>query len=226
MAKFVILILVTFLFVSVLSQDPADGWLGYAAGTYQPGQVITYVEAKWKVGQNPSVGGAFFSPWFGIEASDNLNLIQPVNPWTGDEWMIYNEYFQWDPENNIDSDSHVVQPGDTLFGSVTFNPNDNSYTMSHTDLNDGWTVNTTIPIQQDDNGNYKNYTIIYFVMEKVWNCNQYPPDGQVTFFDIKVEYNNAQVTPKWQTSYVDDVCNCRAHIVDDSTIQITWDTSL
>jgi hypothetical protein len=51
---------------------------------------ITYVEAKWRCGDNPARGDAFFSPWFGIETSDNLNLIQPVNPWTGDQWEIYN----------------------------------------------------------------------------------------------------------------------------------------
>lgn len=34
---------------------------------------------------------------FGIDASDNLNLLQPVNPWMGNEWLIYNEYYQWQP---------------------------------------------------------------------------------------------------------------------------------
>ena len=80
----------------VRAQDPADGWLGYATGVNPSGEGrITYMSAQWTVGQNPAVGGAFFSPWFGIEASDNLNLIQPVNPWVGDSWQIYNEYFQW-----------------------------------------------------------------------------------------------------------------------------------
>jgi hypothetical protein len=62
------------------------------------------MEAYWKVGQDPVESGAFFSPWFGIEASDNLNLIQPVNPWMGDSWAMYNEYYQWSPTNNINSD--------------------------------------------------------------------------------------------------------------------------
>jgi len=31
-------------------------------------------------------------------------------------------------------------------------------------------------------------------------------------------------TPKWTTSYVDNVCNCRAHILNSTTIQITWAT--
>ena len=41
------------------------------------------MEAKWVVLDKPKIPGAFYSPWFGIESSDNLNLIQPVNPWSG-----------------------------------------------------------------------------------------------------------------------------------------------
>ncbi len=39
-------------------------------------RIITFMEARWKVPSNPARGGAFYSPWFGIESSDNLNLIQ------------------------------------------------------------------------------------------------------------------------------------------------------
>jgi len=211
-------------FALVAAQDPADGWLGYAMATYPEGR-ITYMEAKWKVGQNPTVGGAFFSPWFGIEASDNLNLIQPVNPWVGDSWQIYNEYFQWEPEYNYNSDSNQVNPGDILFGSVTYTPQNQSYTIYHSDMTTGWSVTSSIGIQQDDSGNYKNYTIAYVVYEKDADCDQYPPDGQVTFYDIKIEYDGSAVTPVWTTGYVDDVCNNRAQIVDDATVKITWDTS-
>lgn len=71
----------------IVAQDPAEGWLGYAKATYPQG-IITYIEAKWRVPDDPADGGAFFSPWFGIEASDNLNLIQPVNPWVGEYKML------------------------------------------------------------------------------------------------------------------------------------------
>jgi len=219
-----IAVAVVFIASGVLAQDPAGGWLGYATGVSPTGQGrITYMEAKWTVGQNPVVGGAFFSPWFGIEASDNLNLIQPVNPWVGDSWQIYNEYFQWQPENNIDSDSNTVNPGDVLFGSVTYIPENNTYTIYHSDLNSGWSVSTSIPIQVDPNtGVYKNYTIAYIVYEKDADCNQYPPDGQVTFPDIRIDYDNTPTTPSWTTGFVDDVCNNRAKIVNPQTVQITW----
>ncbi len=80
--------------------------------------------------------------------------------------MIYNEYFQWQPENNIDSKQHPVNAGDVLFGSVTYVAENNTYTMYHSDLNDGWEVYTSIPIQKKG-GSYKSYTIAYFVFEKV-----------------------------------------------------------
>jgi len=213
------------LVVGIASQDPAQGWLGYAEATY-PAGILTYIEAKWTVPENPTVGGAFFSPWFGIETSDNMNLVQPVNPWVFDHWEIYNEYFQWDPENNIDSANHVVQAGDILFGSVTYNAATASYTMYHKDLTDGWSVSTNIPIQADpDTGVLKNYTIAYFVMEKSWDCNQYPANGEVTFYDIVIKYNGKQIKPLWTTSYVDDVCDCRASILSPSSLKISWSTS-
>lgn len=211
----------------VSAQDPADGWLGYATGVSPTGEgIITYMSAKWTVGQNPAVGGAFFSPWFGIEASDNLNLIQPVNPWVGDSWQIYNEYFQWSPEYNYDSDAQTVNPGDVLFGSVTYVPANNSYTIYHSDMTTGWEVYSSIPIQQDNSGNYKKYTIAYIVYEKPADCDQYPPDGQVTFSDITIQYDGQTVEPTWTTGIVDDVCNNRAKIVNSTTVQITWDTSM
>jgi hypothetical protein len=74
---------------------------------------------------------------------------------------------------------------------------------------------------------FLSHRTVYIVYEKTWNCNEYPPDGQVTFYDIKVEYDNvqvcdafltltAQVTPTWTTSYVDDNCNNRAHVLNRS----------
>jgi hypothetical protein len=89
----------------------------------------------------------------------------------------------------------------------------------------GWNVTTVIPVQQASDGSYKNYTIIYFVMEKVFPCIMYPPNDQVLFYDILVQYNNQTVTPTWSTSYYDDNCNCRAHIVNATSIQITWDST-
>merc|ERR1711916_217234 len=77
------------------------------------------------------------------------------------------------------------------------------------------------------NGNDKTFTIIYVVMEKVWSCSQYSPDGKTLFNVETIEFNNKPAIKdmKWTTSYVDDNCNGRAHIVSPKLIALTWDTS-
>lgn len=49
-----VLLLLAFV-ACVYSQDPADGWLGYAKAVYPAGKQITYVEAKWVVPDDPKV---------------------------------------------------------------------------------------------------------------------------------------------------------------------------
>jgi hypothetical protein len=49
-----------------------------------------------------------------------------------------------------------VNPGDELFGSITYVPASNSYDVYH-NSSDGWEVTTNIPIQKK-NGNFKNYS--------------------------------------------------------------------
>ena len=78
----VLVLIGVFSIASVTAQDPAGDWLAYALGTSPTGGIITYIEAKWYVPSDPAKNGAFYSPWFGIETSDNLNLVQPVNPWS------------------------------------------------------------------------------------------------------------------------------------------------
>ncbi|EDQ92848.1 uncharacterized protein MONBRDRAFT_35477 [Monosiga brevicollis MX1] len=210
------------------AQDPAEGWMGYAKGVSPRGTgVITHAEAKWKVLSKPNnAANAFYSPWFGIESSDNLNLIQPVNPWTGRAWQMYIEYFQWEPEHNENSQGHIVSPGDVLHGVIDLDQSSQTYIISHTNLNTGWNVKTQIPVQRKLSGEYKEYTILYFVFEKTFACHQYPAEEVVTFYDIAVQYDNQTVAPTWTTAYVDDNCNNRAHILNETTISITWDTSM
>ncbi len=88
-----------------------------------------------------------------------------------------------------------------------------------------WSVTTPIPMQKDSTGKYKTLSIPYFVYEKAAPCRDYPPDGKVTFSNIKMYCNNQLVAdPKWTTAYVDDVCDNRANVVDPQTIDITWNT--
>lgn len=73
-----------------LAQDPAQGWLAYSRVLPSTkGQRLTYISAKWKNLANARSSQSFYSPWFGIDTTDNLNLLQPVNPWFGSPpWVI------------------------------------------------------------------------------------------------------------------------------------------
>ena len=86
MLKFALL---TTLAGSAFGQDPAHGWMAYAVGAV-PEHVerITYMAMTWTVGASAPHSRAFYSPWFGMDPADNLNLIQPVNPWSGSSWSM------------------------------------------------------------------------------------------------------------------------------------------
>ena len=198
----------------------APGWLGYATAECPAGQTLTKMEGKWLVGATPKRSQSFYSPWFGIDASDNLNLLQPVNPWLGNQWVIYNEYFQWSPEHNQNSAQHVVKAGDQLYGAVTLDASKKSYAVFHNvSGSTTWDVTMDIPIQKG-----KTYTIAYVVYEKVAPCGDFPPDGKVTFTDVNVYCDDVLITPTWKTGFVEDVCNNRATIIDPHTVEITWNT--
>lgn len=208
--------------VAVFAQDPAPGWLSYATAKCPAGQRMTHFEGQWQVPSNPSPSFAFFSPWIGADTSDNLCLIQPVNPWLGNSWAAYTEYYQWSNSYNRNSASIGVNAGDTMHGVMSFNDGaEQSYTITQTDVTTGQSSSMTIPVQKE-NGKYKTYEIQYVVFEKVAQCNQYPPNGKVSFTNLIVKCNNVTVTPQWSTGVVDEVCDFKATVVSPSQIDITW----
>ena len=78
---------------------------------------------------------------------------------------------------NFNSEAHTVKAGDSLFGSITFNEANQSYTIYHKarealpsggcamprdpsvlalqDLTDGWSVSTNIGVEKAKGGGYK-----------------------------------------------------------------------
>lgn len=221
--KFLASLVIAAVFVS--AQDPAEGWMAYAVGK-MPSQYqrITHLEMQWVVNHDPSGGGsAFYSPWFGMDPADNLNLIQPVNPWLGNSWVGYTEYFQWSPEDNSNSNQINVKAGQTLHGVLDYDSSGDSYTLTQTVVETGSKSSQVVKCQ-----NGKKYTVPYVVYEKVWPCADYPPDGKVTFNNIKAECDGKDCTKdiQWAAKVKDDNCNMAAHISTDGSISITWDTSL
>ena len=112
-----------------------------------------------------------------------------------------------------------VREGDVLHGEVDYLAHKHAYLVSQTSTKTGKSSQMLVPIQHN-----RNYTVVYFVQEKECECDQYSPSGRVTFFDIEVEFNHKPVVPHYKLSYVDDVCNARAHVINSTAIDITWNT--
>lgn len=209
---------------TVLAQDPAQGWMAYAVGTIPSKfERITRLEMTWTVGADPPRSSSFYSPWFGMDPADNLNLIQPVNPWMGDGWSMYTEYFQWSPEHNSNSRQYAAAAGQTLRGSLVYDERTDSYELSQTIVETGDVSRQTVRCQDG-----KKFTIPYVVFEKLAPCGAYPPDGKVTFTNITMECDGGPCTgATWAAKVEDKNCDMTAH-VDKAPheISITWDTSM
>jgi hypothetical protein len=204
------------------AQDPAGGWMAYAVGDIGTSERITKLEMTWTVGAAPARSRAFYSPWFGMDPSDNLNLLQPVNPWLGDSWAMYTEYFQWRPIHNSNSKQQDVKPGQTLRGSIMYDEASDSYKVVQTIVETGVSSSQVVPCQRG-----KKFTVPYVVYEKVWHCSAYPPDGKVVFRDLVVECDGKPCEVDWQAKVKDANCGMAAHIDKaKNEISITWDTSL
>ena len=138
MAMFQVFGVIIALFIyCVMGQDPASSWLGYAKAVKPNNtmnEIITRIDVYWKNCNNPTRDGCRFCPWFGIESSDNLNLIQPVNVWDNsgrNDWIVMNEYFQWKPENDFQSRTVSTQSGDVIYGRITYNGDEKQSYLMH-----------------------------------------------------------------------------------------------
>jgi hypothetical protein len=210
---------------AVVAQDPAEGWMAYAVGAIpQEAERITRLEMTWTVGEEPRHSFAFFSPWFGMDPNDNLNLVQPVNPWSGRSWSMYTEYFQWSPTHNSNSKQFAVSAGDTLHGSIVYVAEKDAYELKQTNTATGDVSSQVVPCQSG-----KKYRIPYVVYEKTFPCASYPPDGVVTFSNITVECDGQPgCAVQWEAKVKDPNCNMQAHVDhvgDRNEISITWDTA-
>ena len=154
------------LLTAVAAQDPAHGWMAYAVGKIPSAhERITRIEMYWTVGAEPAHSRAFFSPWFGMDPDDNLNLVQPVNPWGGRSWSMYTEYFQWRPTHNSNSRSYPVAAGQTLHGSIIYQPDSDSYLLKQEVVETGDVSSQVVPCQRG-----KKFTVPYVVYEKTFPC--------------------------------------------------------
>ena len=115
-----------------------------------------------------------------------------------------------------------MESGQTLRGVLEYDNATDSYELSQTIRETGKVSSQTVACQ-----NGKKYTLPYVVYEKTFPCADYPPDEEVKFYDIYAECDGADCTSAitWETDVKDANCNMAAHVLNSTTISITWDTS-
>ena len=236
MALFALVFVIIICISSTLSQDPSDGWLGYAKAEHPASvnnnQLITKLEAYWINLDAPKVSNALFAPWVGIGTSDHLNRIQSVNPWIAKEWQIYNEYYQYSPKRNKNSHSHVSYPNDIIHSLIEYHPLERFYEVFVSDLTQDWSVKTRVEVQAINRTEeeYKKYTFAYFAFwtqNVSMDCSLYPGKGSIRFYNISIWYNEKLTrNPKWSSSFYNDSCNNRAAVsaANDSVV-ISWNAT-
>merc|ERR1711990_785952 len=152
-----IFVLIAILAVA-FAQDPAPPWLAYSEATNS--DIITLLSAKTIVPENPTRDGGFPALWFGIEPNPACNLIQPILKWTGNEWGIWNEYYQWYPGTDHQSKHHKVEAGDTIYAYVAYSHTKKAYQMYIEDQTSGVNGTYLVPVVQN-----RVYTDAFFVVE-------------------------------------------------------------
>jgi len=218
------LFFITFYFFGYIkTQDPASSWLAYALAPGNGGKV-TRVNATWKVMAYPTQmqGGNAPGWWFGIEPEPAMQLIQPILAYgyTGEQYSIFNGYYDWNSGNFWASNTDTVTPGQTVTASVWYVQSSDSYNMYIGCVETGWSVTSNIP------ANGLTFTDTYFVVEhQPDTCAEYPANGNCVFYDIYIEIAGKQITPQWQTVEYQDACNCQGQVVSSSSIEFTWQTS-
>ena len=155
--------------------------------------------------------------------------------------MLTDSSLDWNTGGNSNSQQQPTSPGNVLHGQLTFlGESRQAYSLVQTDTTTGLSSSQTVPVPAEGSssgsansgsstsngggGAYQNFSVIYFVFEKEAECNQYPPNNIVTFYDIAIYCNGRRFYPKYTLSFVDDVCNMRAH-QEGNNVTITWNSN-
>jgi hypothetical protein len=152
-------------------------------------------------------------------------LIQPILAYgyQGAHYTMFNGVFDWtDRSWHTSNEKDTVKPGDLLTSSVTFNQQENSYTMVISSRDTGKSISTTYALESAQT---QTEQTAYFVLEhQPSNCRAYPADGVATFTNISVAVDNKPVpAPQWQALQQRPACSSQAVIEDPATIKFTWD---
>ncbi len=221
------------------AKTPAtDGW---TAASWAHGE-WGYLQANFTVPQTPANQGdqlLYFFP--SLEPEPGNAIIQPVLQWGtgyaggGQYWSMasWSLYPSDSGDQTLYSTLTPVNSGDALVGTMQGN---GSCSGGHCD---SWTITTLdtttgASTSLDTNPDPNPSTPLAFtwanggVLEQygVTSCDQYPPDGAITFSSVVAQDSNfSTVTPAWSNDVYSNIspqCNFSVSEPDSGTVTIAY----
>jgi len=190
----------------------------------------TQLNTTWVVPSNPIVKYGSNAPgwWYGIQTNNGDGaLIQPILAYgyEGPVYTMFNGVFDWTDQSwHTSPQKYTVKPGDTMISSITYVPQNNSYTMYIKSKDTGKSVTTNYKVEKAQKGLEDT---AYFVLEhQPAECKAYPKNGVCTFENIYLEVDNNPVKLiAWEAKQENPACDSKTTIIDSNTIKFTWDAN-
>lgn len=133
---------------------------------------------------------------------------------------MFHEIFDWTDMHDSASKHVTVKAGEVITAAVDFKASDNSYEMSMSSSSGG-SISYNYPLRSAQK---TSESVGYFVLEhQPGNCDEYPPNGKVTWTDIKIEVDGDTAGAKWEAKQEQPACSSKVTVVDQSTIELTWE---
>lgn len=208
--------------VSAVKNDPSGGWLTFADFQAESGGRITYMNATWTVPSNPKSNGGSPALWFGTQTAEGDGaLVQPILKWLGNGWYIFHEIFDWTDRHDQQGPKTRVEPGDSIFASLTYRSKSNSYDMFMTSAKLGKELTYNYKIEKKQT---KVESRAFFVLEhQPFSCRELPSNGEITFTDINLQVDGGHVeNAKWVAKQESPKCGSKTTVVDSKTVRISW----
>merc|ERR1712196_763272 len=130
--------------------------------------------------------------WFGVQtAHGDGALIQPIMAkWTGVDYNMFQEIFDWTDGQDEQTDGVYVRPGDVIDASVAY-VEPRRYIMNMTCRSSGKQSNYHYDLLPQQKA---TESVAYFVLEhQPFLCHELPRNGKCSWTNISVEVNGSPV---------------------------------
>ena len=153
--------------------------------------------------------------WFGMDPSDNLNLVQPVTRGAARRGRC-TPVLPVEPDAQPELAAAQRRGRPELHGQLYYIESQDAYVLNQTVVETGASSSQVVRARGQE---------VYGagVREDV-ACGDYPPDGKVSFNIVASECDGAPCDITWEAKVKDPNCNMQA-VIGTNQIDLTWDTS-